>query len=72
MRSGTCPNCGGKLGRCVGESSIYGSHDIGDLCEPCWLEEEDLIDSEGTNSPEFSDLIKGRLARYRANSRRRS
>jgi hypothetical protein len=61
-----CPNCKKPLGNCVGTSSLYGSHDIGDLCEDCWLEEEDLIDEEGTNSPEYSEKIKARLAHYRS------
>lgn len=66
MRPGTCPNCRRPLGNSVGESSLYGSHDVGDLCEDCWLDEEALIDEEGTNSPEWSEKIAARLAHYRS------
>lgn len=61
-----CPNCKKPLGNCVGKSSIYGSKDVPDLCEPCWLDEEDLIDREGTNDPDGSDVIRERLEHYRS------
>jgi hypothetical protein len=60
-----CPCCHYPLGNTRGESGIYGSDDVPDLCEPCWLAEDALIDQEGTNSPEWSDVIKERLAYYR-------
>lgn len=31
------------------------------LCEPCWIEEEDLVDELGTN------VMPDRVARYTAN-----
>lgn len=65
---GNCPNCGAFLGRTTGESSIYnpGKGPI-ILCEECWLDEDDLIEQEGANSPEHSEAIRARLERYRAN-----
>ncbi len=62
-----CPGCGCQLGNCIGTSSLTGSHDVTDLCEGCWLAEEDVIDEEGTNSPEFSEKIKMLLDLYRYN-----
>lgn len=66
MDNEKCPGCGILLTGAVGESGIFGSHDIPDLCEPCFLEEDDLIESEGTNSPTVSEAIKKRLEHYRA------
>ena len=64
--SDKCPGCGMIIGDSTGECGIFGSHDIPDLCEPCYLAEDDLIEQEGTNSPEHSDAIKKRLEGYRA------
>lgn len=64
--NGKCPGCGQILNNTVGECAIYGSHDIPDLCEPCWLEEDALIDQEGTNDPDHSEPIKQRLEQYRS------
>lgn len=64
-----CPGCGILLGNEVGESSIYGSRDVTDLCSTCWLNEDDLIEEVGTNDPDSNDQIKNLLARYRANMR---
>ena len=68
MADGICANCCRYLGRSTGVSSIYRS-DGEILCEPCWLEEDDLIEEEGTNSPDYSEAIKVRLERYRRNQR---
>jgi hypothetical protein len=64
MTNGTCPSCGDWFGRCTGHSSIYGSGGIR-ICEECWLEEEDLIEAEGTNDPDTSPAIKALVERYR-------
>lgn len=46
-----CPSCRGPIydGDCTGESGIYKSWNIPDLCEPCWLIEEEFVDQQGTN-----------------------
>lgn len=64
-----CPGCCELLSGCRGTSSLYGSHDVSDLCESCWLDEEDLIEEVGTNAPEYSEAIAQRLALYRSNMR---
>ena len=61
-----CPNCRQPLGNYLGSSSIYGSHDVGDLCGDCWEEEDVLILEEGTNCPEMSKAIAARLQHYRS------
>jgi hypothetical protein len=45
-----CANCGTDIlnAKCTGVSSIYQSGGI-DLCETCYLMEDDLIDQQGTN-----------------------
>jgi hypothetical protein len=60
-----CPRCSKFIrnGETRGESSIYGSHDIPDLCEPCFFDEDEEIEEAGTN-----DLPKT-LAWYRENMR---
>lgn len=57
-----CAHCKQPLGRSTGESQLYGSHHT--LCEPCWLDEDDFVESEGTNSAERSAAIKARLDGY--------
>lgn len=59
----TCPRCGRwiRWDAPSGESGIYGSSDIPDLCEPCWIDEDAEIERQGTNDlPEV-------LAGYRRN-----
>lgn len=60
-----CPRCSWIIfrGETRGESGIYGSSDIPDLCEPCFFDEEDEIEAAGTND------LPETLARYRANMR---
>lgn len=55
-----CANCGRYLlyANCSGISAIYSSRDIR-LCEPCFLDEDTLINEEGNDLPE-------QLAHYRA------
>lgn len=57
-----CANCRCDLTRAksTGESGLYSPNRAFDLCEPCFLEEDRLIDEQGNNIPE-------RLERYRAN-----
>lgn len=61
-----CPRCCLNIpeGACVGESGIYLSHDITDLCEKCFHAEDREIDEAGTNN------LPETLKRYRANMRR--
>lgn len=64
-----CANCCRDLHavRCTGQSGLYyPNNDKGiELCEPCFLEEDELIEELGTNDqPE-------RLARYLDNIARR-
>jgi hypothetical protein len=60
-----CANCSGYLSErdCTGDSSLYNHGDgIGYmLCEPCFLEEDELIDEKGTND------IPDRRAHYERN-----
>lgn len=46
-----CPSCCKAIhsGECTGESGIYKSYDVPDLCESCFLKEEAIIDERGTN-----------------------
>ena len=60
-----CPGCKKPVGGEVGESSIYGSYDVGDLCLTCFDQEEALIEVEGTNDPQYSEVIAARLELYR-------
>lgn len=57
-----CAHCKNRVGDCSGESGIYGSHHI--LCEPCFNDEEDLMEEVGSNDPAFSDKIAERLKGY--------
>lgn len=60
-----CPSCCGPIysGDCTGESGIYRSGDVSELCERCFLIEEAIIDEQGTNDlPEI-------LAAYIENDR---
>ena len=60
-----CPCCTKPVfsDECLGESGIYGSDGVSDLCEKCWMIEESIFDLDGTNDqPEL-------LATYRANDR---
>lgn len=59
-----CANCNKELGDEIGESSIHGAWDSDELCVPCFEDEEELIEREETNSPEFSEAIAERLKRY--------
>jgi len=58
-----CPRCSNLIlaGSTTGESGIYGSHDIPDLCEPCLHDEDEEIDAAGTNN------LPDTLAWYRRN-----
>lgn len=52
-----CANCAERIkqGDCTGDSSLY-NHGDGIkyiLCEPCWLDEDNLIDEKGTNDMPF-------------------
>ncbi len=60
-----CPRCSNKIfiGQPTGESQIYRSHGIPDLCEPCWMDEDDEIELAGTND------LPETLAWYRQNMR---
>jgi len=53
-----CARCKGPVleGRPEGQSALYGSNHR--LCEPCFFEEDEEIDSEGTNN------LPGTLRRY--------
>jgi hypothetical protein len=59
-----CANCLVDLydAHCTGTSGLYNPGPRSFLlCEPCWLEEENLVDESGTNNhPE-------RVARYAKN-----
>jgi hypothetical protein len=60
-----CPRCRCLMhrGATVGESSIYGSHDVGDLCEPCFFEEDEEIEREGTNNlPKTLEFYRRNMA----------
>lgn len=63
--SGFCPRCSTHIPSraTTGESQIYGSHDIPDLCEPCWMDEDEEIELAGTND------LPETLAWYRQNMR---
>lgn len=58
-----CPRCSNLIrqGETRGESSIYGSHAIPDLCEQCFLDEDEEIEAAGTND------LPETLAWYRRN-----
>ena len=58
-----CPRCSNLIrsGEARGESAIYGSHDIPDLCEQCFSDEEEEIEQAGTNN------LPDTLAWYRQN-----
>ncbi len=61
----TCPRCCGWRGsrNSSGQSGLYGSHDIPDLCEPCFFDEEAETEEKGTNN------LPETLERYRENVR---
>lgn len=46
-----CPSCRGAISfnECTGESGIYRSGGIPDLCERCFIIEDAIIDERGTN-----------------------
>ena len=50
-----------QLRDCLGESSIYSPNRAFTLCEPCFLEEEQEIDAQGSND------LPQRIEMYRAN-----
>ena len=55
-----CANCKNhRLEDGSGESQIYSPHEAFTLCEECWLEEDRLIEEEGTND------LPERLAHYK-------
>lgn len=58
-----CPRCCKPIrpGATLGESAIYRSHDIPELCERCFEDEDAEIDERGTN--DLPDV----LGRYREN-----
>lgn len=57
-----CASCGVLIGRCSGTSSLYNPGRGVDiiLCEPCWLNEDDMIEETGTN--DHPDVVKRYLA----------
>jgi hypothetical protein len=57
-----CAYCKLPLGTSVGESGLYQSDHI--LCVPCWEDEDQLIETQGTNSGDISDIIRTRLEEY--------
>jgi hypothetical protein len=63
-----CPRCSNLIhrGEATDESAIYGSHNIPDLCEPCFLDEEVEIESAGTNDlPETLEWYRRNLKALR-------
>jgi hypothetical protein len=56
-----CLRCGGWRGprTSSGQSGIYQSHDIPDLCEPCFFDEDAEIEEKGHND------LPETLAKYR-------
>lgn len=46
-----CANCKCLLANLerTGESNIYSPNKAFELCNPCWLEEDEEIDAKGTN-----------------------
>lgn len=60
-----CPRCCAYIPEraTVGESAIYQSHDVSDLCEPCFFDEDREIEDRGTNN------LPDTLERYRQNMR---
>lgn len=53
MSQGKCANCCEWIGDrdTTGVSGLYNPGPTSFLlCEPCWLEEEDLVDTSGTNN----------------------
>lgn len=65
MYSHQCPRCCKNIyeGETTGQSSIYGSSDIPDLCESCFFAEENEIDIRNMND------LPDTLAVYRYNIR---
>jgi len=58
-----CPRCSNYIrrGEPTGQSAIYMSHDIPDLCEACFFDEDYEIEEAGTNN------LPDTLAWYRRN-----
>lgn len=56
-----CPRCMTRISGARGESAIYQSHDIPDLCERCFFDEDAEIEERGTND------LPDTLQRYRDN-----
>ena len=63
MKDRYCPRCSSRIvaGAATGESGIYMSHDVPDLCEQCFFDEENEIEMAGTND------LPDTLAWYRRN-----
>lgn len=62
MRNDICANCRRDLMevRCTGESGIFqrgGKSEPIDLCEPCWLAEEDMIEN-GSSGNDYPDVLR--------------
>lgn len=56
-----CANCRKDLSTvdCTGESGIYSPNRPFELCEPCWNDEDKMIDETGTNDhPELIEKYK--------------
>jgi len=50
----------------TGESGIYRSHDVLELCEPCFFDEEAEIKEKGTNDlPETLERYRANMANHR-------
>lgn len=64
-----CPRCMSLIqrGSGRGESQLYQSHDIPDLCEPCFFDEEAEVEERGTNNlPDTLERYRQNMARLRA------
>ena len=63
-----CPRCNRPIyqGMTTGESGIYRSHDVLELCEPCFFDEEAEIKEKGTNDlPETLERYRANMANHR-------
>lgn len=63
--SAVCASCKGWRGSrsASGESQLYSPNRPFILCEPCWLDEDDMVDEAGTNDlPDVLARYAGRAA----------
>jgi hypothetical protein len=61
-RLGKCAACKKSLDGEYVESALYGSRHR--ICLVCCNEEDRLIETEGGNSPQYSELVKERMVEY--------